>query len=72
MSKYSDEYFYYTDENPRIELTNQQLIDKFKKCVPYSAFKLNDKAVDSVIEAILNLEKIDDVVDSLLSPLTPK
>jgi 2-methylcitrate dehydratase PrpD len=71
-TKYSDEYFYYTDENPRIELTEQQLTNKFKKCVPYSAFKLSDKAVDSVIKSILNLEKVDDVVGSVLSPLTPK
>ena len=71
-TKYSDEYLYYTEENPTVELTEQQLINKFKKCVPYAACEISDKAADSVIEAILNLEKVDDVVSSMLSPLTPE
>jgi hypothetical protein len=71
-TNYSDEYFYYTDENPRVQLTEQQLINKFKKCIPYAACEISDKAADSVIEAILNLEKVDDVVGSILTPLTPE
>ena len=71
-TKYSEEYFYYTEENPQVKLTEQQLINKFKKCVPYAACEISDKAADSVIEAILNLEKVDDVVGSMLTPLTPE
>ncbi len=70
-SKYSKEYSY-VKGHPKNPFTEQELIDKFKKCVPYSAYKLSDDVVDSVIEALLNLEKVDDVVSTLLTPLTPK
>jgi len=56
---------------PKNPFTEQELIARFKRCVPYSAYKLSDVAVDSVINAILNLEKIDDVVSALILPLTP-
>lgn len=69
--KYSGEYIY-VKGHPKNPLTEQELIDKFKKCVPYSAYKLSDKVVDSLIEALLNLEGVDDVVRALLIPLTPK
>jgi 2-methylcitrate dehydratase PrpD len=69
--KYSKEYIYPKGHYKK-PFTEKELIDKFKKCVPYSACKLDDAAVDSVIKAILNLEKIDDVTGSLLDPLTPK
>jgi hypothetical protein len=52
--------------------TEQELVKRFKKCVPYAACKLDDAAVDSVIRAILELENTDDVMGSLLFPLTPK
>lgn len=68
---HSKEYYYYPEGQPNVVLTEAQLITKFKKCVPYSACKLSDSAVDQVIDAILNLEKVDDVVDALLVPLTP-
>jgi 2-methylcitrate dehydratase PrpD len=68
---YSKEY-YYTKGNYQNPFTEEDLINKFKKCVPYSAYKLDDAAVDSVIQAVLKLEEIDDVAGSLLDPLTPK
>jgi 2-methylcitrate dehydratase PrpD len=57
--------------HPRNPMTEQELIDKFKKCVPYSAYKLSDEVADSVIKTILNLEEVKDVVDALLLPVTP-
>jgi 2-methylcitrate dehydratase PrpD len=68
--KYSKEYIC-VKGHPKNPFTEQELIDKFKKCVPYSAYKLSDKVVDSIIKALLNLEEIDDVVSALLLPLTP-
>jgi len=69
--KCSGEYLY-VKGHPRNPFTEPELIDKFKKCVPYSAFKLSDAVVDSVINAALNLEEVDDVVSALLLPLTPE
>lgn len=58
--------------HPKNPFTEQELIDKFKKCVPYSAYKLSDSVVDSVIKALLNLQEVDDVVKSVILPLTPE
>jgi len=69
--RFSKEYLY-VKGHPKNPFTEQELIDKFKKCVPYSAYKLNDAVVDSLIKACLNLEEIDDVVSALLLPLTPE
>ena len=69
--KYSKEHIY-AKGHPEKPFTEKELIDKFKKCVPYSAYKLSDTAVDSLIKAILNLEKTNDVMGSLLYPLIPK
>jgi len=69
--KYSKEYIY-VKGHPSNPFTEQELIDKFKRCVPYSACKLGDAVTDSVIKALLSLEKVDDIVDALLLPLTPK
>ncbi len=55
----------------KFPLTEQELIHKFKRCVPYSAFELSETVVNSVIEALLNLEKVENVVNSLVVPLTP-
>jgi 2-methylcitrate dehydratase PrpD len=68
---YSKEYFH-TKGSYQNPFTEEDLIAKFKKCVPYSAYKLDDVTVDSITQAVLNLEKIDDVATSLLDPLTPK
>lgn len=70
-SKYSGEYIN-TKGHPDKPFTEMELIDRFKKYTPYSAFKLSDGAVDSLINAILNMENIDDVAGSLLGPVTPE
>jgi 2-methylcitrate dehydratase PrpD len=65
------EYYYFPEGQPKVVMTEAQLVDKFRKCVPYAACKLGDNAVNSVIDAILNLERVDDIVDALLVPFTP-
>lgn len=67
---YSKEYPH-PKGHPKNPFTEQELIDKFKKCVPYSAYKLSDAVVASVIKALLSLEKVDDVVSAILLSLTP-
>lgn len=62
---------YYVKGHPKNPMPEQELIDKFEKCVPYSAYRLSDEAVNSVIKALLSLENIEDVVSALLLPLTP-
>lgn len=68
--KYSKEYIY-VKGHPKNPFTEEELVDKFKKCVPYSAYKLSDAIADSLLEALFRLEKVDDVVSALLLPLTP-
>ena len=67
---FSNEYSY-VKGHPQNPFTKQELVDKFKSCVPYSAYKLDDATQNSVIEAILNLEEVDDVVNDILRLLTP-
>ena len=62
----------YVKGHPKNPVTEQELIDKFKRCVPYSAYNLSDEVTHSVISSILSLEEIDDVVSTLILPLTPK
>jgi len=69
--RYSKEYLY-VKGHPKNPFTVEELVDKFRRCVPYSAYELSDSVVDSLIDALLNLENVDDVVNSLLVPLTPK
>ncbi|MFC1939726.1 MmgE/PrpD family protein [Chloroflexota bacterium] len=68
--KYSKECAY-PKGHPKFPLTEQELVEKFKKCVPYSAYKLSDNVVNSLLETILNLERVKNIENSLLVPLTP-
>jgi hypothetical protein len=71
-SKYCGEYYPQDVKgSPQNPFTEAELITKFKKCVPYSAYPLSDAVVDSIIDSILNLEKAEDVVADILLPLTP-
>ncbi|MFC2059740.1 MmgE/PrpD family protein [Chloroflexota bacterium] len=69
--EYSDEVLY-AKGHPKIPFTEQELIDKFRKCVAYSAYKLSDDVVDTVINTLWHLEEVDDVVSALILPLTPE
>lgn len=61
----------YPKGHPKNPFTEEELVAKLKKCVPYSAYKLNDAVVDSLVNSLLGLEKVDDVVSAVLKPLTP-
>ena len=67
---YSSEVLY-VKGHPENPFTEQELVEKFKECVPYSAYKLSDGVVKSLIAVLINLEKVDDVVNKLILPLTP-
>ncbi len=69
--KYSKEYVYIKG-HPKNPFTEQELIDKFKTCVPYSAHKLSNEVVNLLIRALLSLDQVDDVIGVLVLPLTPK
>ncbi len=45
--------------------------DKFRMCAPYSMHPMDEHVVDTMIHDVLYLDKVDDVVASLLLPLTP-
>ena len=47
------------------------LIEKFKSMVPYSAYQLSDSIVDSLINTIMKLEKNDDIGANIIAPLVP-
>jgi 2-methylcitrate dehydratase PrpD len=68
--QYSNAYLH-VKGHPQNPYTEEELIEKFRKCVPYSAYKLSPAAVDSIIQTLMNLEAVDDVAGTLLLSLTP-
>jgi 2-methylcitrate dehydratase PrpD len=56
---------------PSDPFTTQDLIKKLQMCVPYSAYHLDAAVVEGLITSVMNIEGVDDVVESLLLPLTP-
>ena len=61
----------YVKGHPENPFGEQDFIDKFHLCVPYSAHPLDDETVSRLIGDILALERVDDVAATLLGPLTP-
>jgi 2-methylcitrate dehydratase PrpD len=61
----------YIKGHPRNPFTEQDLVDKLNKCLPYSAYPLSNSTVDSLVNSVLNLEKSNDVVSDIILPLTP-
>ncbi len=68
--KYSNECIY-AKGHPKNPFTEEELVARLKKCVPYSAYELNNAVVDSLVNSLLGLEKVDDLVNTVLTPLTP-
>jgi 2-methylcitrate dehydratase PrpD len=69
--KFSTDCFY-VKGHPNNPFTETELAEKLRKCVPFSAYKLSSKVVDSLIKTLLNLDKVVDVVNDVILPLTPK
>ncbi|RZL87686.1 MAG: MmgE/PrpD family protein [Variovorax sp.] len=68
--RFTQEYVY-VKGHPKNPFGEQDFIDKFKMCVPYSVYPLSEPVVNALIHDILNLEHVDDVVSALLLPLSP-
>ncbi|MFT3721087.1 MmgE/PrpD family protein [Pseudorhodoferax sp.] len=62
----------YVKGHPSNPFSEQDFIDKFRRCVPWSACPLSEPVVDGLIHDILNLEHIEDAAQALLLPLTPQ
>jgi 2-methylcitrate dehydratase PrpD len=69
--KYTRECLYIKG-HPKNPFTLEELVNKYRQCVPYSAYKLSETAANSVLNAILNLEEVDDIISALIVPVTPK
>ena len=61
----------YVKGHPENPFSEQDFIDKFRMCVPFSVLPLSERVVETMVDDILALEKVDDVVAALLLPLTP-
>lgn len=61
----------YVKGHPNNPFSEQDFVDKFRMCVPFSVLPLDEQVVDTMIADVLSLEKVDDVVEALLLPLTP-
>jgi len=61
----------YVKGHAKNPFTLEELITKFRRMVPYSAYELSDVTVNSLIEKVLKLEEVEDVVKSIIVPLTP-
>jgi len=68
--KYSKDCIYVRG-HPKNPFTVSELVDKLRDCVPYCAYELSDSVVNSLIDSLLNLEKVDNAVNDLILPLTP-
>jgi len=68
--KFSKECLYIKG-HPKNPFTTEELVTKFRQCVPYSAYKLSESAVRSILDSILNLEKVADTTQALILPVTP-
>ncbi len=62
----------YIKGHPKNPFTLDELINKFRQCVPYSAYKLEPPTVQALLDAILKLEQVDDIVAALIVPITPQ
>ena len=52
--------------------TREELIEKVKKCEPYSSMKMDEALLDRISENVLSLEKSTDVLTDVVVPLVPK
>lgn len=68
---YTGDYTY-VKGHPKNPLTWQDAIDKFKLCVLYSAYRLDGEVEDAIIKSLITLDQVEDIVNSLILPLTPK
>ncbi|WP_370937514.1 MmgE/PrpD family protein [Amycolatopsis sp. cg13] len=62
----------YVKGHPKNPFSEQDFIDKFRMCLPFSVLPLEDSTADRMIQDVLALEKVDDVMAALLLPLTPE
>ncbi len=69
--KYSNEHNY-PRGHPKSAATEQDLVSKFSRCSEYSAYPLSAEVQSSMVEDILNLERVSDVESALLMPLVPR
>ncbi|GAB92544.1 MmgE/PrpD family protein [Gordonia rhizosphera] len=61
----------YVKGHPDNPFSEQDFIDKFRMCVPYSVIPLSIEVQESIVKHALELEHSGNVVDDLLLPLTP-
>jgi 2-methylcitrate dehydratase PrpD len=61
----------YPKGHPSNPLTDQELVEKLKKCARFSACKLSPQVVNRLADKLLDLEQVEDVEKELLAPLTP-
>lgn len=61
----------YVKGHPRNPFSEQDFIDKFRLCVPYSVLPLSDAVVETMIQDVLTLERFEDVIPVLIDPLVP-
>ena len=69
--QHTNEYMY-PKGHYEYPLEDQDLVEKFKKSAPYAATPVPDSVADSVSDAILEIEKVKDIVGAIIAPLTTK
>jgi 2-methylcitrate dehydratase PrpD len=56
-------YMEYVTGHPEKPMSMEQCVDKFKKCLPYSARPIPEDSLRRLIELVDNLESLDDVTE---------
>ena len=53
-------------------LSDEDIVEKFRKCAAHSAFPLSRDVIDSVVGSVHRLETIEDITNAIVSPVTPQ
>jgi 2-methylcitrate dehydratase PrpD len=61
----------YVKGHPNNPFSEQDFIDKFRRCVPYSVLPLTTDIEELLVKNVLEIEHSTDVVEDLLVPLLP-
>lgn len=62
---------FYPRGHPKNPVSEQDLVAKLYKCLPYAACTISAATADAIVRDCLNLEQIADVESALVNPLAP-
>ena len=61
---------HYVKGHPKNPMTMDDMIEKFRACLPFSATPISEDRMNEIVSTVANLEQVDDVavIARLLAP----